>query len=176
MLHPATRRKVPGSAASAGCRQGPAEAAHILRLLGEEARPRLLLRNGNRVMQDEPGPGKRVLIVEDNSEAAVNLALLLRLDGHEVRTAPDGRAALAVAAAFRPEAVLLDIGLPVMDGYVVARWLRRQPGLENVLIIAVTGHDRVQDQRRALEEGFDVYLVKPLGLDEVRRFLRRLRQ
>jgi CheY-like chemotaxis protein len=127
-------------------------------------------------MQDQPDPGQRVLVVEDNPEAAGSLALLLRLDGHAVRTAASGPAALAAAVAFRPQAVLLDIGLPGMDGYEVARKLRQQPGLENVLIIAVTGRERLEDKRQALEAGFNVYLVKPLDLGEIKQLLHRLRQ
>jgi DNA-binding response OmpR family regulator len=116
------------------------------------------------------------LVVEDDAEAAGSFALLLRLDGHQVCTAAHGYAALAVATAFRPQAVLLDIGLPGMNGYAVARGLRRQPGLENVLIIAVTGREHPEDKREALNAGFNLYLVKPLGLAKLKLLLSRLRR
>jgi two-component system, chemotaxis family, CheB/CheR fusion protein len=122
------------------------------------------------------GPGKKILVVEDNPEAAGSLGMLLRLDGHEVRTAGDGPAALAAVRCCHPEAVLLDIGLPGMDGCEVAQRLRREPGLEHVLIIAVTGRDQDAERRRALDAGFDVYLVKPLAMGEIKQLMLRLRR
>jgi signal transduction histidine kinase len=106
-------------------------------------------------------PARRVLVVDDNADAADSLALLLRVDGHEVRVAYDGPAALQEAAAFRPEVVLLDIGLPRMDGYEVARRLRGQAELKEALLVAVTGYGQDEDRRRAEEAGFDAHLVKP---------------
>jgi CheY-like chemotaxis protein len=81
--------------------------------------------------------------------------------GHEVRVASDGPSALELAASFRPEAVLLDIGLPGMDGYEVARRLRRQESIDGALLVALTGYGRPEDRNRAAEAGFNQHLVKP---------------
>jgi CheY-like chemotaxis protein/anti-sigma regulatory factor (Ser/Thr protein kinase) len=116
-------------------------------------------------------PGRRVLVVDDNRDAAESLAMLLGVGGHDVRTAHDGPTALAVAAASRPEVVFLDIGLPRMDGYEVARRLRQQVGLRQALIVAVTGYGREEDRRRAEEAGFDAHLVKPADPEELQKLL-----
>jgi len=109
-----------------------------------------------------PSPsGKRLLIVDDNRDAADSLAVLLRLHGHEVRVAYSGMAALEMAKTYTPDAVFLDIGMPGMDGYQVARRLRQQPGLENVVLAALTGWGQKEDRRRTAEAGFDHHLVKP---------------
>jgi two-component system CheB/CheR fusion protein len=108
-----------------------------------------------------PVTPRRVLVVDDNVDAAESLAMLLRVQRHEVRTAHDGPAALDAAAAFRPEVVLLDIGLPRMDGYEVARRLRGQADSQMTLLVALTGYGQDDDRRRAAEAGFDAYLVKP---------------
>ncbi len=118
------------------------------------------------------GPGCRVLVVDDNVDAAESLAMLLRLSGYDVRTANDGSAALEAARAFHPEAVVLDVGLPGMDGYEVARRLRREPGAEGLLLIALTGYGQEEDQRRSARAGFDHHLVKPadpIALDKLLR-------
>src|SRR5207249_10039286 len=86
-----------------------------------------------------PTSPARVLVVEDNPDAAQSLGKLLRLWGHEVRTASDGASALEAVRAQPPDVVLLDIGLPELDGYEVARRLRREPGLEGVVLVAMTG-------------------------------------
>ncbi len=118
-----------------------------------------------------PAPGRRVLVVDDNTDAADSLALLLRLSGHDVRTVHDGPTALEVAEAFRPEVVLLDIGLPRMDGYEVARRLRQRDGAKRVLLVAVTGYGQEEDRRRTAEAGFDAHLVKPAEPVAVQRLL-----
>lgn len=104
----------------------------------------------------------RILVVDDNIDAADSLAMALRLSGQEVRVAYDGPAALTIAAETRPEAVLLDIGMPVMDGYRVARRLREAEGTERALIIAVTGWGQDEDRRMSREAGIDYHLVKPV--------------
>jgi len=116
----------------------------------------------------------RVLVVDDNVDAADSMATWLRLAGHEVRSAYDGAAALETAAAFRPSAVLLDIGLPGMDGHDVALRLRQLPGLQNVWIVAVTGYGRQADLQRSREAGFDHHLVKPVNPQKLRALLARL--
>jgi two-component system CheB/CheR fusion protein len=106
---------------------------------------------------------RRVLVVEDNLDTAESLTMLLRLRGHEVEVAHDGQQALVAAAAFEPEVVLLDIGLPGLDGYQVARNLRRRRGTAKALIVALTGYGQDEDQRRAHEAGFDHHLTKPVA-------------
>ncbi len=106
-------------------------------------------------------PPRRILVVDDNVDAAESLALLLRVGQHDVRTAHDGLTALQVAETFRPEVVLLDIGLPRMDGFEVARRLHEQPGMANALLVALTGYGQEEDRRRSHEAGFDRHLVKP---------------
>jgi CheY-like chemotaxis protein len=106
-----------------------------------------------------------VLVVDDNADQALVLALLLRARGHEVRTAHSGPAALEESVAFRPQAVVLDIGLPGMDGYEVARRLRQLPELRGALLVALTGYAQEEDRRRAREAGFNQYLIKPVEPD-----------
>lgn len=103
----------------------------------------------------------RVLIVDDNLDTAGSLALLLRMWGHEVRTTHDGLSALEAAAQFHPDAVVLDIGLPVLDGFEVASRLRAQPEFARTLIVGSSGYSRESDRRRAAEVGINLYFVKP---------------
>ncbi len=107
-------------------------------------------------------PPARVLVVDDNVDGAESLALMLGLQGHVVRTAHDGAAALELAAAWCPEVVLLDIGLPGMSGYEVARRLRAQRPAPGLMLVAVTGWGTEEDQRRSAEAGFDHHLTKPV--------------
>jgi signal transduction histidine kinase len=107
-------------------------------------------------------PVRRILVVDDNQDAADSLSVLLRLMGHEVQTAYDGLAAVAAAAAFAPGLVLLDIGLPKLNGYEAARRIREQPGGREVTLIAVTGWGQDEDKRRSREAGFDLHVTKPL--------------
>jgi two-component system CheB/CheR fusion protein len=101
-------------------------------------------------------------VVDDSVDGSESLAMLLRLGGHAVRVVHDGAAALAAAQAERPDVVLLDIGLPGMDGYEVARRLRQTSGLNGVLLVALTGWGQDEDRRRSREAGFDHHLVKPV--------------
>jgi CheY-like chemotaxis protein len=105
--------------------------------------------------------GHRLLVVDDNEDAAASLAMLLRLKGHEVEIAHDGPSALRLAREFRPALVFLDLGMPGMDGFEVARALRATPGLEDVHIVALTGWGQDEDRRSTREAGFDQHLVKP---------------
>jgi PAS domain S-box-containing protein len=104
----------------------------------------------------------RILVVDDNADSASGLAELLKMDGHQVRTSPDGETAVVAAAEFRPEIVLLDIGLPGIDGYETARRLRTIPDLARTRLIALTGFGQDEDRRKAEEAGFDSHVVKPL--------------
>jgi PAS domain S-box-containing protein len=105
---------------------------------------------------------RKILVADDNQDAANTLALLLRLAGHDVRTAHGGHAALTLAHDFQPEFALLDIGMPDLDGYEVARQLRLTDGGKNVRLIALTGWGQDEDKRRAREAGFDHHLTKPV--------------
>jgi CheY-like chemotaxis protein len=117
-------------------------------------------------------PPLRVLVVDDCPDTRASLHILLELWGFEVREAADGPSALAEASAFQPEAVLLDIGLPGLDGYQVARRLRQMFGRGQVLLVAVTGYGRESDQARARAAGFDHHLLKPVpDLDLLRDLL-----
>jgi signal transduction histidine kinase/CheY-like chemotaxis protein len=135
---------------------------------------------------ERPGPGpapepaapaaaraspQRVLVVDDNRDAAESLALMLRLDGHEVRVAHDGPAALEAAHAFGPEVVLLDIGLPRMSGHEVAARLLQQPHGGRRLLVAMTGYGQDEDRRRSRDAGFDHHLVKPVDPQTLRDLL-----
>src|SRR5688500_13011309 len=106
-------------------------------------------------------PPLRVLVVDDNIDTAQSLSWLLESSGHEVRAAHRGLDAIDAALDFRPDAVLLDVGLPDVDGFEVARRLRALPGFERTLLIAATGYSRDHHRRRAAEAGFDHYLIKP---------------
>ncbi|HXG12062.1 MAG TPA: ATP-binding protein [Gemmataceae bacterium] len=117
--------------------------------------------------------GRRVLVVDDDRDTADSLSKILKLAGHDVWVSYHGLAALEAARAFRPDVVLLDIGLPYLDGYEVARRLRREPGLANVLLVAMTGHGQEQDRRRAEEAGFDAHCIKPVNLDTLHALLAR---
>jgi two-component system CheB/CheR fusion protein len=117
--------------------------------------------------------GRRVLVVDDNVDGALTLALLLELRGNRVSTAFDGPAGLELARAERPDAVILDIGLPGLDGYEVARRLRQGPETARAMLIAVTGYGQEQDRRQALEAGFDYHLVKPVDPELLAGLLER---
>ena len=107
----------------------------------------------------------RVLVVDDNIDSAESMALLLELHGHQLHIAHDGPAALAAARHFRPQVVVLDIGLPGMDGYEVARRLRADALTQNAIVIAMTGYGQSEDRQQSLRAGFDHHLVKPLDPD-----------
>jgi CheY-like chemotaxis protein len=104
----------------------------------------------------------RVLIADDLPDCVNSLALMLRLAGHDVRTAHDGLEAVQAAATFRPAVVLLDIGMPKMNGYEAARYMRQQPWGKDILLVALTGWGQEDDRRRTLEAGFDHHLTKPV--------------
>jgi len=117
-----------------------------------------------------PGP-RRILVVDDNQDSADSLARLLKMEGHEVITANDGPTALDMAMVLCPSIILLDIGLPKMDGYEVARRIRKHPELQAAILVALTGYGQEEDRRRAQEAGFHAHLVKPAGLAALRALL-----
>lgn len=114
---------------------------------------------------------KRILVVDDNADAAESTAMVLRLEGHEVKIAIDGPSALQSAAEFHPEVILLDIGLPGMDGYEVARRLRVMPGLAETMLIALSGYAGEEHLARTRQAGFDYHLVKPAALAQLNQVI-----
>jgi signal transduction histidine kinase/ActR/RegA family two-component response regulator len=120
------------------------------------------------------GAARRILVVDDNLDAARSLAILLKTAGHQVHTAHTGPTALEMAATHRPAVVLLDIGLPEMTGYEVARRIREQPWGRDIVLIAVTGWGQPEDRRQAIESGFNHHLTKPVELATLTDLLGRL--
>jgi len=116
-------------------------------------------------------PGHRILIVDDNRDGANSLAMVLRMLGNHVHITYDGIAAIIAAEAFRPNLVLLDIGLPRMDGHEVCRRIREQPWGKDMVLVAVTGWGQDEDRRRSLESGFDHHLVKPVNPADLEKLL-----
>ncbi len=116
---------------------------------------------------------RRILVVDDNVDAAESLALILRLGGHEVRTAQRGQTALEVAPEFRPHVIILDLGMPGMNGYDTARQLRNEPWGKDVLLIALTGWGQPDDRQRSADAGFDYHLTKPADLEGLARIIDR---
>jgi CheY-like chemotaxis protein len=117
---------------------------------------------------------KRVLVVDDNEDAAVLIAASLEVDGYSVRLASDGQMALEVASEHVPEVAILDIGLPLIDGYELARRFRATPELAGMCLIALTGYGQPSDRRRAMDAGFDHHLVKPVTIAALRAILDAL--
>jgi PAS domain S-box-containing protein len=118
---------------------------------------------------------RRVLVVDDNRDAAASLAMMLSLVGHDTRTAHDGLEALELAEAFRPDVILLDIGLPKLNGYDTCRRIREQPWGTEMFIVAVTGWGQEDARRRSQEAGFDHHLVKPVDFAALEKLLARLK-
>lgn len=120
-------------------------------------------------------PKYRILVVDDNRLSAQSTAIALGLMGHDLATACDGIEGIELARTFRPDVILMDIGLPELNGHETARRIRQQPGGENILLIAVTGYGQEEDRRRSLEAGFDYHLVKPLNFAELKNRLYEFR-
>jgi CheY-like chemotaxis protein/anti-sigma regulatory factor (Ser/Thr protein kinase) len=133
-------------------------------------------------VSDQPGEtavpksSLRILIVDDNRDGADSLSMMLRIMGNDPRTAYDGEEGVAVARDFRPEVVLLDIGLPRLDGYEACRRIREEAWGKGVVLIAVTGWGQEEDRRRSHEAGFDHHLVKPVDPQELMKLLAGLQQ
>jgi len=111
-------------------------------------------------------PGCRVVVSDDNDDARTSLALLLSFEGHQTHEAPNGARAVDVANHVRPDVALIDIGLPDMSGYDVAKRIRTKLN-ERIVLVAVTGYGQPEDQRRAFDAGFDAHLVKPITVDQL---------
>jgi CheY-like chemotaxis protein len=133
-----------------------------------------------RIAHATPAPGPagerplRILVVDDNVDAADSIALLLTIDGFEAHSVHGAMAALDTVVSFKPDVVLLDIGLPVMDGYEVAQRLRSRIPIEQMRIVALSGYGQQADRERATRAGFDDYLVKPIEPTLLTEFLRSL--
>lgn len=113
----------------------------------------------------------RILLVDDQPDIVESLALLLRTSGYSLHTAEDGVSAVQIADTLRPDVMVIDLGMPRMDGYQVARWVRQQPWGTRATLIAVTGWGQESDRRRTLDAGFDAHLVKPVDLDALIRLI-----
>ena len=114
---------------------------------------------------------RRVLIVDDNEDGAESLAMLLQLAGHETCKAHDGLEAIEAAERVRPDVVLLDIGLPGMNGYEACRRIRKEPWGKDLVLVALTGWGQEEDRHESREAGFDAHLVKPVDVDQLLEFL-----
>lgn len=173
-------RRAPDQAASTRSRKGgpPAHTAGpdgsvVRALLGDEFDsrgdapadlPPSPEQPGVQAVQAAPGlvsRGLRVAVIEDNRDSATSLTLLLELIGHEVQSAHAGPAGVELVRTWRPDAVISDLGLPGIDGFEVARRIRQEPGLEKVLLLALTGYGEEAFRRKSREAGFDYHLVKP---------------
>jgi CheY-like chemotaxis protein len=115
-----------------------------------------------------------VLVVDDNVDSAESMAVLLRIYGHDVRLAHDGEAALEEARSFKPDVMFLDLSLPKMDGYEVARRLRMEPATRDITLVAMTGYGHEEERRRTHEAGFHLHLVKPVDFDMLKDLLSSL--
>jgi CheY-like chemotaxis protein len=118
------------------------------------------------------GGRHHVLVVDDNADAADSLAALLQASGHDVLVAHDGPQAIEMAGREKPDVVLLDLGLPGMDGFQVAGRLKAMPALAATRIVALTGYGQGSDREATAQAGFSAHLVKPVDYDELRRVLR----
>lgn len=124
-------------------------------------------------VSDMPAPSHalKVLVVDDNQDAATGVSILLQTFGHDVRLAYDGASAMQAALEYVPDVVLLDIGLPAVSGYEVAKWMRQQPALKNVVLVALTGYGQESDRQRTKDAGFDHHLTKPAEFAKVQAIL-----
>jgi CheY-like chemotaxis protein len=153
-------------ARSGGARHG-SEFIVRLPLLEHSAQPHARIRqDAGRQM------ARRIVVIDDNQDAAESLAMLLRLKGHDVQIAYDGPSGLALALDGAPDCVLVDIGLPGMDGYEVAKRLRSRDGNGRTLLIALTGYGQQEDRARSQQAGFDHHLVKPVAQNVLEDVLR----
>ncbi|HUP30869.1 MAG TPA: chemotaxis protein CheB [Usitatibacter sp.] len=154
-----------------GLHGGTIEALSAGKSLGSEFVVRLPLGEASSAPSSRPArtripvTGRRVLIIDDNRDSADSLRLVFASAGHEVRIVYEGVPAVSEAVDFKPEVVILDIGLPDMDGYQVARDLRAHPQLRDLFIVAVTGFGRESDRARSIESGIDIHMTKPVDLD-----------
>ncbi len=151
---------------------------------GSEFTVRLPILSGTTVMPRESGNAVRaesfgalrILVVDDSSDSALTLGVILELQGHEIATANDGLSAIQLVSTWAPDVVLLDIGLPGMDGYQVARKLREGCTFDRLKLIALTGYGGDEVRSRAIQAGFDFHFVKPVNLEELVKVLATIRR
>ena len=156
---------------SEGIGQGSEFVVRLPILIDNRRRPQPSGPTGN----EQPAPtARRVLVVDDNRDSAASLAMLLELAGNETYTAHDGLEAVQAAESFRPDVVLLDIGLPKLNGRDAARRIREQPWGTNMVLVALTGWGQDEDRRRSKEAGFDYHLVKPVNYADLNKLLASL--
>src|SRR5262249_22018125 len=136
-----------------------------------ESAPELARKTAEDSSTQAPNGRRRVLIVDDNADSAESMAVLLRLHGHEVRLAYDGQSALEEAHASRPDVIFLDLDLPIMDGYEVAKRLRLEPAMRDMKLVAMTGYGQEEDRQRTQEAGFQLHMVKPVDFNKVEELL-----
>jgi CheY-like chemotaxis protein/anti-sigma regulatory factor (Ser/Thr protein kinase) len=157
-------------AESAGAGRGSTFRIYLPCLTSVSSRPEKV----SSIAQSRKSPGgRRVLVVDDNSDAAETVAAYLRLEGHETKVVTEGTEVLDSAKVFEPQVVVLDIGLPGLDGYQIARQLRAESGTRGALLIAVTGYGREEDRSRAAAAGFDCHFVKPADPIEIQAAIER---
>ena len=161
------------SAASEGVGRGSTFTVRLPLAAQDEATPPALVASVP-APEETAEASLRVLVVDDNIDAADTLAALLEMNGHAIRVANDGYQAIEMAQAFRPQVVFLDIGLPGMNGYEVARRLREVPGMESGILVALTGWGAREDRERSSEAGFDHHLTKPADMAAVETLLASL--
>ncbi len=153
--------------------KGPGQGSEFSIRIPRSARPALLVADRARAAV-QPGvklPRQRILVVDDNLKNAASLKVLLQALGHEVHTAHDGVTALELLRELHPDVVFLDIGLPLVDGYEVARLCRKDPALDHIILVALTGYGQEEDRLRSQDAGFNAHLVKPVDLEELRLLL-----
>ena len=117
---------------------------------------------------------QRILVVDDNADAANSLGRLLSLLGNEIRVVHSGEAALSEIGRFRPQGILLDLGMPTMDGFETAEQIRAHPEFRDIALVAITGWGQDRDRQRTEEAGFVAHLIKPVNLDQLEAVLRRI--
>ena len=152
--------------------EGPGRGSEfVVRLPALQGEPQSEVSAKQHVAPAGVGAARRILVVDDNRDVADSLAMLLEVDGHEVCTAYDGAEAMHTAERSRPEIVLLDLGLPVMDGYEVCRAIRQQPWGKDIMVIAVSGWGQEEDKLKSSEAGFNAHLVKPVEAPALKNLL-----
>jgi CheY-like chemotaxis protein len=117
----------------------------------------------------------RIVVADDNPDSAASLAMMLRILGHDVQTAHNGQQAVELASTFLPDVMLLDIGMPVMDGYEAAQHVRKNPELAHIILVALTGWGQDDDKRQAEEAGFNHHVTKPIDLAALQSLLQPLK-
>jgi CheY-like chemotaxis protein len=159
-------------AASDGQGKGSTFTVTLPVLADQQRRADTAIGNG----QTTSGPKRHILVVDDNRDGADSLAMMLRLAGNEVQTANDGAAAVHAAEHFRPEIILMDVGMPRLSGLDATRRIREQPWGKEIMVIALTGWAQDHDRERTREAGCDAHLVKPVKLDDLEKALADLKR